>query len=117
MATRQRRQRRRAWTASDFISRSAMPANASYSRRTTRRPSLRTRVVPRNTTTAPAFGSRTARARRSMEMGVRPTRSTSAPAHGRKERDLVVVGQPMRRSHVLLVDREAHVEAAELGAL
>src|SRR4030095_3412950 len=111
IATRRSAQRRLAWRASARISRTAMLANASYSRRVTRRPAFSLRVVPRNSTDAPAAGSATAASSRAGSMRDAVISNGSATAHRREERDLVAVAQHVIGLHVALVDGDADADA------
>src|SRR4029453_10826123 len=111
IATRRSGQRRLAWRASCRISRTAMLANASYSRRVTRRPAFSLRVVPRNSTDAPAAGSAAGASSRAGSIRDSVISNGSATAHRREERDLVAVGQHMIGLHIAFVDGEADADA------
>src|SRR5262245_36621940 len=117
IATRRSGQRRRASRASCRISRTAMPANASYSSRVTRRPTFSLRVVPRKSTDAPDDGSLTAASTRARSIGASTISKSSATAHRWEEGDLVALRQLVLRFDVALVDGDPDAHASDLGAL
>src|SRR5262249_59153564 len=118
IAPRRSGQRRLACRASCCISRTAIPANASYSRRVTRRPEFSFRVVPRKSTDAPAAGSPTAASKPAGSIGASTIANRSATAHRWEERHLVAVGQLALGVDVALVDGDtyAHGTDRRLGA-